>query len=207
MDVLRERNFLFMSATRLFFLMGTSAFVNLSLFYVRDTLGQSGDDLQYWIIVGVGCFLVGTAIATIPGAWLADRVGRKNIIWGAAAVTAVGIFLTARAGGTIEAVPGIVLMGVGNGAYLAVDWALMTSVIPQAASGRYMGLANIANSISAPLAVAVAGVVLDYVTRTAGLELAPRWAIATGILALVLASLMLTRVRPPAPPSPVVEIA
>jgi hypothetical protein len=70
-----------------------------------------------------------------------------------------------------------------------------------------MGLANIANSISGPLAVAVAGVVLDYVTRTAGLELAPRWAIATGILALILASLMLTRVRPPAPPSPVSEPA
>jgi Na+/melibiose symporter-like transporter len=199
MDVLRERNFLFMSGTRLFFLMGTAAFVNLSLYYVRDTLGQGGEDLQFWINVGVGCFLVGTAMATIPGAWLADRVGRRNVIWGAALVTALGIFLTARAGGTLEAVPGLVLMGVGNGAYLAVDWALMTSVIPHAASGRYMGLANIANSISGPLAVAIAGVVLDSVTKSAGLEPAPRFAIATGILFLVLASLMLTRVHPPAP--------
>jgi MFS family permease len=199
MDVLRERNFLFMSATRLFFLMGTSAFVNLSLFYVRDTLGQSEDDLEFWIRVGLLCFLVGTAVATIPGAWLADRVGRRNVIWAAAFLAGLGIFLTVRAVSPAEAVPGLILMGVGNGAYLAVDWALMTSVIPHAASGRYMGLANIANSISGPLAVVVAGIVLDHVTRTAGLEAAPRFAIATGILFLGLSSIMLTRVHPPAP--------
>ncbi|HLA17079.1 MAG TPA: MFS transporter [Candidatus Limnocylindrales bacterium] len=198
-DVLRERSFLFMSATRLFFLMGTSAFVNFSLFYVRDTLGQSDDDLTFWIRVGLGCFLVGTAAGTIPGAWLADRIGRKNVIWGAAALAATGIFLTARAGSPEEALPGLILMGIGNGAYLAVDWALMTSVIPKIASGRYMGLANIANSISGPLAVVIAGRVLDAMTASAGLEAAPRFAVSTGILFLAGASVMLTFVHPPEP--------
>ena len=201
-DVLRERNFLFMSATRLLFLMGTSAFVNLSLYYVRDTLGQSGEDLERWITIGLVAFIAGTAAGTIPGAWLADRVGRKMVIWGAAAVTSIGIFLAARAGSPTEALPGLALMGLGNGAYIAVDWALMTSVIPKVASGRYMGLANIANSISGPLAVVVAGRVLDMVTATAGLEAGPRAAISTGILFLAGASLMLTFVHPPKPTSP-----
>ena len=93
-------------------------------------------------------------------------------------------------------------MGIGNGAYLSVDWALMTSVIPHVASGRYMGLANIANSISGPLAVLIAGRVLDFMTRTAGLEAGPRWAISTGVIFLALASIMLTRVRPRHDPPP-----
>ena len=45
LDALRERSFVFMTLTRLLFLMGPAVFVNLSLFYVRDSLGQSGADL------------------------------------------------------------------------------------------------------------------------------------------------------------------
>jgi len=39
-------------------------------------------------------------------------------------------------------------MAAGMGAYLADDWALMTETIPLISSGRYMGLANVANSIA-----------------------------------------------------------
>ena len=48
--------------------------------------------------------------------------------------------------------------------FLAVDWALMTDIIPRASAGRYMGLTNVATG-SAPLfAVAIGGLVLDAVT-------------------------------------------
>src|SRR6185503_8118549 len=45
-DVLRERSFLAMAATRFLFLMGPAVFVGFSLYYVRDALGQSGSALQ-----------------------------------------------------------------------------------------------------------------------------------------------------------------
>jgi Na+/melibiose symporter-like transporter len=197
-DILREHSFLYMSATRLLFLMGPSAFINFSLYYVRDTLGQSGADLTFWTRVGLATMAIGTLLGTLPGAKLSERIGRKRVIWGAAVVASVGIVVVAAAGSPTMAVPGLLLIGLGSGAYMAVDWALMTSVIPKVASGRYMGLANIANAISGPMAVVVAGRVLDFVTMGSGPPTGPRAAVACGVLFLAGACLTLTRVHPPA---------
>ena len=197
-DVLRERSFLWMSATRMLFLMGPSAFINFSLFYVRDTLGQSGEDLELWIRVGLAAMVIGTVLGTLPGAKLSERIGRKRVIWGAAAVASAGIVVVAAAGSPTMAVPGLVLIGLGSGAYMSVDWALMTLVIPKIASGRYMGLANIANAISGPMAVVVAGRVLDFVTMGSGAPTGSRAAVACGVVFLAGACLTLTRVHPPA---------
>jgi Na+/melibiose symporter-like transporter len=202
-DALRERSFVFMTLTRLLFLMGPAVFVNLSLFYVRDSLGQTGGDLQTWLTIGTLMLGIGTVLGTVPSAWLASRVGRKQVIWASALIAAIGIFLVARAQQPIEGVPGLLLIGIGSGGYVAIDWALMTSTIPRMASGRYMGLANIANSISGPLALIIGGRVLDEVTANAGLEAAPRAAILVGVIFLGAASLLLIPVKPriEAPPS------
>ncbi len=42
---------------------------------------------------------------------------------------------------------------VGAGAFLAVDWALMTDIIPKASSGRYMGMSNVATASAGALAL------------------------------------------------------
>ena len=43
---------------------------------------------------------------------------------------------------------GAALFGASAGTFLAVDWALMTDIIPRASSGRYMGLSNVATAAS-----------------------------------------------------------
>ncbi len=207
LDALRERAFLFMTATRLLFLMGPAVFVNVSLYYVRDALDQSGAALTGWLTLGSALLAVGAAVGTLPGAALSNRIGRKPVIWASAVVSGLAILGLAWAPSPEAAMPAVLLLGVGAGAYLAVDWALMTACIPRIAAGRYMGLANIANSISGPLAIFVAGRVLDAVTVSAGLDAGPRVAIATGLLFLAAGSLLLIRVRPPRreaepPPSP-----
>ena len=47
------------------------------------------------------------------------------------------------------------------GAFLAVDWALMTDIIPKATSGRYMGISNVATAVSGPVGRLCAGVVVS----------------------------------------------
>lgn len=213
LDALRERAFLFMTATRLLFLMGPAVFVNVSLYYVRDALDQSGAALTGWLTLGSALLAVGAAVGTLPGAALSNRIGRKPVIWASAVVSGLAIGGLAWAPSPELAMPAALLLGIGSGAYLAVDWALMTACIPRIAAGRYMGLANIANSISGPLAIFVAGRVLDAVTASAGLDAGPRVAIATGLVFLAGGSLLLVRVRPPeraleaeaptAPPRPI----
>ena len=206
-DALRERGFVFMTLTRLLFLMGPSVFVNLSLYYVRDSLGQTGEAQTLWLTVGTATLALGTLVGALPSGVLGTRIGRKPVIWLAALTAGIGIVFVARAATPIEALPGMALLGVGSGAYLAMDWALMTSTIPRVASGRYMGLANIANSISGPLALIIGGRVLDEVTRTAGLDAAPRAAILVGLLFLAGAALMLIPVRPHVEPPTDVHLA
>jgi Na+/melibiose symporter-like transporter len=195
-DALRERSFVFMTLTRLLFLMGPAVFVNLSFFYVRDSLGQTGAGLSTWLTIGTVCLAIGTVIGTLSSAWLARRFGRKAVVWLAVALAAAGIVLIARAQVPVEGVPGLLLLGAGSGAYVAVDWALMTSTIPRVSAGRYMGLANIANSISGPIALIIGGRILDEVTASAGLDAAPRAAILVGLLFLAGAALLVIPVRP-----------
>jgi Na+/melibiose symporter-like transporter len=195
-DMLREGSFVAMTMTRLLFFMGPAVFVGFSLYYVRDALGQSGAALQDWLTVGTVTVGLGTLVGTLPGARLSDRLGRKAVIRGAGSLAALGLVLTALAPSPPLAIPGILLLGLGSGAYVAVDWALMTEVIPSAQAGRYMGLANIANSISTPLAVLLGGLVLDAVTRAGAQDLAPRVATLLGVLYIVAALVTLRGVRP-----------
>ena len=73
---------------------------------------------------------------------------------------------------------------VGAGIFLAVDWALMTDIIPKASSGRYMGLSNVATASAGVLAVAVGGA-LDRRSSAAGRRgRAPRSWLAVGLFAI-----------------------
>ena len=140
---------------------------------------------------------VATIISAIPAARISDRVGRKAVIWTACLIAGIGLGLMAAAPNPSLAVAGVFLMGVGSGAYLAVDWALMTDTIPLITSGRYMGLANIANSIAGPIGLLIAGIfVIDRFTAAGLIEVGPRAAVALGIPALALAAIILVGVHP-----------
>lgn len=197
LDVLRERSFIRMTMVRFLFLMGTGIFINVSAWYLRDSLGQTEADRTMWGIAALGALGVATVLAAIPAARISDHTGRKPVIWVACALAAAGLALIAAAPTPPLAVAGVFLMGLGSGAYLAVDWALMTDTIPLITSGRYMGLANIANSIAGPVGLFIAGTfVIDRLTAAGMIEAGPRAAVAIGIPAVVLAGVVLIGVHP-----------
>ena len=196
-DVLHERSFVAMTIVRFLVLMGIGIFVNISLLYVERSLGvRDPGQRSLWQYAAIVMFAGGTATAPLPAAWISDRTGRKPVIWAAIAIASVGIGVLAVAPEPMWAMPGALILGVGSGAYLAVDWALMTEVIPLAASGRYMGLANIANSISGPIGLVIGGILMDALTRAGYLSLGPRAAIGVGLFAMLGAAIALIWVRP-----------
>ncbi len=84
---------------------------------------------------------------SLPAARISDRVGRKTVIYGACAAGRDRDGDRARSRRSSRLVfVGAILVGVGGGSFLAVDWALMTDIIPKASSGRYMGLSNVATA-------------------------------------------------------------
>jgi len=197
LDILRERSFVLMTLVRLFFLMGTGIFINISLLYIERVFGvtDSGERTTLWL-AAAGMALLGTVIAAVPAARLSDRSGRKPIVWAAAGLACIGVAVLAVAGSPAIALVGAFFLGAGSGAYIAVDWALMTDIIPLASSGRFMGIANIANSIAGPLGLVVAGPVMDAFFRAGNVSMGPRAAVGLGLVALALACLLLIGVHP-----------
>jgi MFS family permease len=177
--------------------MGAGIFVNISLFYIEISLGQRDPTWRtIWWNAALLTIVVGTIGAAIVAARVSDRTGRKPVIQAAALVAGVGILIVALAPTPIWALPGALAIGVGSGAYLAVDWAFMTEIIPLASSGRYMGLANTANAISGPAGLLVAGPIIDLLTLSGDRGGAQRVAIGLGVVALGGAVLLLRGVQP-----------
>jgi MFS family permease len=196
-SILHDHSFVRMTLVRLFFLMGTGTFINISLLYIERVFSVTdASERSFLWMAALGMGLAGTILTALPAARISDRTGRKPVVWAAAGVATLGVGILAVAPSPAVALVGSFFLGAGSGAYLAVDWALMTDIIPLGSSGRYMGIANIANSISGPLGLAVAGPVMDLFTRAGMIELGPRVAVGLGVIALVAGSIILIGVHP-----------
>ena len=196
-DILRERSFLWLVGSRFFFLMAGSVLMSLALFYLVRSHGLAERDAgsTYAVVVVLGA--LATVIAIIPSARLSDRIGRKPVIWGACALGAVGIAILIAAPSVPVGLVGAALYGIANGSFLAVDWALMTDIIPKASSGRYMGLSNVATATSGIFALALGGVIMDTVGGVARAGSRPRAALVVSIVAYIVAAALLVPVVEP----------
>jgi Major Facilitator Superfamily. len=162
-DILRERSFLWLVASRLAILMSGGVLTNLASFYLARTMGLNEHDTGLVFIPMVGLVAIGTVASVMPAARASDRIGRKPVIWASCAMGAVGLGIVASAPNLALAFLGTLLYGISAGTFLAVDWALMTDIIPKASSGRYMGLSNVATASSGVLAIATGGTLMDIV--------------------------------------------
>ena len=143
--------------------MAGSVLTALAVFYLARSMGLDEQTTGLVEIPLVALVAVGTVASVIPAARLSDRVGRKRVIWISCALGAVGVSIVAAAPILPVAFAGALLYGISAGTFLAVDWALMTDIIPKAASGRYMGLSNVATASAGVLALAVGGTIMDIV--------------------------------------------
>jgi MFS family permease len=201
-DILRERSYVWLLASR-FFVMAAGAFLaNWAIIWMERALGFGSDEKGTWVTVILGATAVATALSTIPAARISDRVGRKPVIWVACAVGAVGTGTFAFAPTIGVALVGGLLVGIGSGMFLAVDWALLSELVPKASSGRYMGMSNLATALQAVIAVLFGGLVLDIVANgllgaQADFAASPRWAIGIGVLFYLVGAILLVPVKEP----------
>lgn len=201
-DILRERSYLFLLGSRFFILMATGFFMNLNILYLQNTHGITGQEQGRWILVALAIAVVATALGTIPGARLSDRLGRKPVIYASTAIGAAGMAIIGLAPGVEVVMGGVALVGFASGAFLSVDWALMTEIIPKASAGRYMGMSNIVEATNGPVATSVGGVLMYVVGLSFGIAVGSRVAMLAGVAMFAVGAALLRPVQEPRRPGP-----
>lgn len=198
-DVLRERSFMFLVASRFFVLGGGAFLIGLLVPYLERAQGITDPDARaLLILVTTGIVALCTAISTIPAARLGDRYGRKRVIYVACLIAGVGMAMCALAPAVPIFIFGAILMGVGTGSFLAVDWALMTEIIPKDSSGRYMGISNVATATNGVISAFIGGILVDALVSAGNPTLGPRVAFLLAPVWFTLGALLLRPVVEPA---------
>ena len=191
-DILKERSFIFLVWSRFFILGGSAFLIVLSVPYLERSLGLvNRDERANWLLLVTIVVALCTAVATIPAAKLSERVGRKQVIYLACLLGAVGMTTCALAPSIGLLVAGAILVGVGGGSFLAVDWALMTDIIPKASSGRYMGISNVATATNGVVAGFIGGFIVDRLAASGDPALGPRLAFLVAPVWFALGALLL----------------
>jgi MFS family permease len=180
---LSHPNFLWLMTSRLLILMGIVGIQSFTLFYFSDTFFQGDNRATTTATTAVVGLVVLVAIAvTWPAARISDRIGRRPLILIGGAVAALGVLVLIFGGyrwmpaailtplAALMGLPELVaqtlaaglLIGTGLGAFLSVDWAFITDVIPVDQAGLFFGFSNIATAGSGIIARFVAGFLLDH---------------------------------------------
>jgi MFS family permease len=179
---LRYPNFLWLMGSRLLILMGVVGIQSFAFFFFSDAFfrGDTRTATSATTAV-VGLVVLLAILVTLPAARLSDRIGRRPLIliggMLASAGTLVLVFAGYRwmPGPVVDPVAAAlrlpdlaaqtllagVLVGAGLGAFLSVDWAFITDVIPRDQAGLFFGFSNIATAGAGIIARFVAGVLLD----------------------------------------------
>ncbi|HYM84796.1 MAG TPA: MFS transporter [Candidatus Dormibacteraeota bacterium] len=198
-DVLRERSFVFLVASRLLILAGGNMLTREIDFYLGSALGMGVNERGTWVTGAAVLLAASVLLMSLPAARASDRYGRKAVIFVACALGAAGSAIVCVAPIIWIALGGAILVGMALGTFVAVDWALMTDIIPKADSGRYMGLSNVATGLAGTLAVGIGGVivfVLSGALGPSGEALGTRLAYAVAVALFVLGAVLLRQVDP-----------
>jgi len=153
------------------------------LYYLQDRLHYEqrfpGESVQDGLLVLVGLYAGGGLIGSLIGGWISDHLGRRRIVIHTSVVIMMTALLTLACTTdwhwvTIAAA----LEGIGYGAYVAVDLALVSQVLPRPDHrGKDLGLVNIANAAPQVVGPVIAAALVTHLGGYTALYIAA--AIAT----------------------------
>lgn len=142
-------------ATRFLVQLGNS----LGLVYLYYFLQDGGrPDPDTGVFVLTVTYAVASVLTTVVGGKLSDRLGRRRVFVSVSGVVmGVATALLAFVPPWSVVVVAAAILGLGFGVFMAVDYAIMTEVLPTAAdAGRDLGVINIAAALPQVVAPALA---------------------------------------------------
>ena len=151
---------------RLLMMTSTQLTIVYLLFYLTDVLHHPNPAAGVFTLTAI--YAGGTLVCAGVAGKLSDKTGRRPLVAASSALIAVAAVLMAcaplfGANQFPAACIAAAILGLGNGAYLGVDFALLTQVLPASDSrGKDMGIINIAAALPQIFALSLAFVAVRY---------------------------------------------
>lgn len=149
-------------AGRFLMLLGLYMVTNFTLYILTDYIHLSEADTANVVAVSGLASLATIVVGTVVAGPVSDRLGRRKApILVASALFAIGVLVPLVSPTATGMIVSGAICGLGLGAFLSVDAALLTDVLPSKESGgKDLGILNTANTVPQVIApLAAAGVV------------------------------------------------
>ncbi len=150
-------NFAWVWFTRFLVMTGFYAVMPFVNYYLVDVVGVAQDKVEGTAPILLGLILIVSSITGIYGGVVSDRIGRKRVVYLSNALITIVAPMFILCHNMPMALGVGALFGLGYGAYISVDYALGTDVLPSHEhAGKDMAVWHIAmtlpQSVAAPLA-------------------------------------------------------
>jgi MFS family permease len=158
----KHRDFGWAFASRFLVVLAYSFLTAFQAFYLLNKVGSSQSDIPGQVALATLVLSGVTVLASVLSGRLSDRSGRRKVfVGGAAVIYGIALFIVAVSADFNGFLLAMAVAGVGFGAYVAVDLALVTDVLPDADNvAKDMAVFNIASTLPQALAPALAPVIL-----------------------------------------------
>lgn len=144
----RHRDFRWNFSCRFLVVSGLASETGFVFYYIIDRFRRSPQGAAAMGSVAASIMTVGLITAAVVAGWLSDRAKRRKIfVFTTATLTAAGLTVLAFAQSQPAFYIGIIILGIGTGAYMTVGTALAVAVLPtRADAAKDLGVLNIANT-------------------------------------------------------------
>jgi MFS family permease len=163
----RHPDFAWTWLTRFAVQLGDAMAILYLLYFLRDKIHYSrlfpGQTAEDGLLILIVAYTIGVVASAVAGGHISDRIGRrKPLVTISGLVMAVPAIMLAIWPTWPVTVVCAVLLGLGFGAYLSVDLALVTQVLPSKTGyAKDLGIINIADAGPQVLAPAIAAPIVS----------------------------------------------
>jgi MFS family permease len=189
-----------LAATNITTYVGVVAMTCFLLYFVKDQIDAEHFNATFAKVVLIA---MGAAVpSSIFGGYIADRIGRKRVFFVASALQIACMFnflLSPRVHATLY-LSGL-LYGLGNGAYMSMYWTILSDMVPEAETSKYIGLMQYTMLIPWVITPSALGPIVDGFGTSSGRGYTILFSIMT--VFLIAGMLLMTKIpetleRPPA---------
>lgn len=156
----KSSDFTWVWITRALMMLGFYSIQPFVKYYLSDVIHVQEPEKKAGYIIAL--ILVGATISGIFGGWISDRTGRKPVVYAASIIISVMALAFIPLANLEQVLLVGLVFGMGYGAYISVDWALGTDVLPNPEdSGKDMAVWHVSMTLPQQIGAGVGGLLLS----------------------------------------------